>query len=163
MNRQGTEAPVVVLPAEENVELREGRGEMSEERRQILSMLSEGKVTVEEAEKLLAALGEGGESKAPAGEGPAAGKAPKYLRVLVQDGKENVNIRVPLGLVRAGMKLKALLPEKARQKIEGKLGEKGIDLGKLKGGDLDELLSSLKSLHVDVNGSDSEKVRIFCE
>jgi hypothetical protein len=151
------EGPVVIL--EQGSQETEGSSAMSDESRKILEMLSEGKVTVDEAERLLKALG--GAEEAGAGTEAAAPKRPKYLRVLVQDGEDNVNIRVPLGLVRAGMKLKSLLPEKARRKIEDKMG--GIDISGIKPENIDEVLSKLGELHVDVDGGDGEKVRIFCE
>ena len=156
-----SDVPVVVLGEAGAQHAKEM--EMSEEHHQILSMLAEGKVTVEEAERLLSALGQQRPvpEKEPGGQG--AGKTPKYLRVLVQDGDENVNIRVPLRLVRAGMKLKALLPKRAQEKIDSKLGEKGIDLGKVRTEDMDDLLSTLNELQVNVDGDGKEKVRIFCE
>ena len=79
---------------------------MSEHRRQILEMLGQGKITADEAERLIAAL----EKEAPSKDGPAApaSAAPKYLRVRVEaerdgDGDtlpKTVNIRVPLQLLR---------------------------------------------------------------
>ena len=45
------------------------------------------------------------------------------------------------------------------------LGEKGfaVDLSKLRAEDLDELVSHLGELSVDVEGSRGEKVKVFCE
>jgi hypothetical protein len=77
---------------------------MNEERRKVLEMLSQGKITVEEAEKLLAAVGAA--DPGPAAESDAAGRRSwKYLRVQVEPspGSENgdrVNIRVPFKLIR---------------------------------------------------------------
>src|SRR5512143_2145223 len=90
-------------------------------------MLAEGKVTVEEATRLLSLVSSGQES---AGEGPITQKVtrpiPKYLYVRVepkeghhQNADKNgrcapehgkVNVRIPVGLIRAGMKLRALVP-----------------------------------------------------
>jgi len=160
-------APVVVVDQDLKTEERRGIPEMSEERKQILEMLAEGKISVDEAERLISALG----VDAPAAEAEAGGeeirrkvtRKKRYMRVMVNDGDENVNIRVPLKLIGAGMKLKALLPKKAQDKINAKLGEKGIDLGKLKGEDAEELLESLEELDIKVNGGDGENVKIFCE
>jgi hypothetical protein len=147
---------------------------MTQERTQVLDMLAQGKITVQDAERLLdklAAIGasspesEGGEA-APAGAeaccdgGAPRPGSPKYLRVLVDSSQgDKVNIRVPLSLVRAGIKLKAVMPEHARQQ----LSEKGIDLSNLGGLEGDELLQALRELNVDVDASDGDKVRIFCE
>jgi hypothetical protein len=147
---------------------------MTQERKQVLDMLAQGTITVQDAERLLdklSAIGTsapeseaGGTAQAgpePCCEGGAARAGrPKYLRVLVDSSKgDKVNIRVPLSLVRAGIKLKAVMPEHARQQ----LSEKGIDLSNL--GDLEgeELLQALRELNVDVDAADGEKVRIFCE
>ncbi len=123
-------------------------------------MLKEGKVTIEEAEKLLAALGE----QEVREERP--GTSPKYLRVVIADGGEQkVNVRVPMKLIRAGMKLSAFIPEQARGEIEKRLGEKGMDvnLKKLKPEDLEDLIASLGELNVEIEDGGEKKVRIFCE
>lgn len=141
---------------------------MSEDRRRILDMLAQGKITVEEADKLLSAISE------PAGEPESEEpkqkmKFPKYLRVVVEPGshsvkKEKVNIRVPFQLLKAGIKLASLIPGDAQAKIDTHLKEKGIDmnLSNIKPDNLEELLIHLNDLTVDVD-SKEEKVRIFCE
>jgi hypothetical protein len=147
---------------------------MKEERRKILSMLSEGKISTHEADALLDALAA---SASAAGELPrlpvspntaASARAPKYLRVLVEgslDGKENkVNVRVPLDLIRAGMRLAALLPAVAYEPVNRALKQNGVDLdvSKIKPENLEDLVAHLQELSVDVD-SDGEKVRVFCE
>ena len=71
---------------------------MDEERIRILSMVKEGKITVEEATKLLEAL----ESSAVEDEElPPQGKA-KWLRIRVSDVKTNkpkVSVNLPIGIV----------------------------------------------------------------
>jgi hypothetical protein len=75
---------------------------MSEHRRQILEMLSEGKVNADEAERLISAS-EGPSSLSSEPGSASAGKSrPKYLRVQVdseddggRDGPTKVNVRVP--------------------------------------------------------------------
>lgn len=140
---------------------------MIEERRKVLEMLSEGKISVTEADKLLAALGEGENGASErAGEGGLSGF--KYLRVLVEpepgnsDG-ERVNIRIPIKLIRAGLKLAALIPQNAQTKVNEALKEKGIefDLNQFSAQDLEELVSNLDDLQVEVEGK--ETVRVFCE
>ena len=98
-----------------------------------------------------------------------AGKpALKYLRVVVEDGdgpqSERVNIRVPMGLIRAGVRLASVLPSDATSKINEKLQEQGIpiDLGKIKAEDLEDLVNSLNDLQVNVQDG-NEKVRIYVE
>jgi hypothetical protein len=147
---------------------------MTQERKQVLDMLAQGTITVQDAERLLDKLSAIGTSSpdSEAGGAAAAGPEPccdgttlrsgrpKYLRVLVDSSKgDKVNIRVPLSLVRAGIKLKAVMPEHARQQLSAK----GIDLSNLGGLEGEELLQALRELNVDVDAADGDKVRIFCE
>ena len=133
---------------------------MNDERKKVLELLSAGKISVEEAERLLAAM-----------EDPAAGSEntkPKYLRVLVEpkSGAANgdrVNVRVPINLIRAGLKWASFIPQHSRGKVGDALKEKGIDLdlSNITPEDLDELIVNLNDLQVEVDGEDV--VRVFCE
>jgi hypothetical protein len=79
---------------------------MSEERRRILAMVAEGKITVFEAEKLLDAVGDKSSSAATGASEPSRRGKLSFLRVEVKSAdNDNVNVRVPLNLVRAGIKL----------------------------------------------------------
>jgi hypothetical protein len=143
---------------------------MNDERKRILQMLSEGKITVDEAERLLEAIPRAMGSQGEGGGLPMqrAARKPKYLRIEVNSGKpgkaDRVNIRVPLGLLKAGVRLKGLIPGDAAARVNSALKDKGIDLDSLKGNALEELLENLADLEVNVNeGSDGDTVRIFCE
>ena len=134
---------------------------MSEETRQVLEMLSSGKVTVEEAEQLL---------KAVAAAGPVEEKSsqPRYFQILVnkpaRDGKkaENVNIRVPMTVVRGGLRLGALFPGMlGKKKIQLDNGTE-LDLSKIHYTDLEAMIKDIGELTVDVDGDDAQ-VRIRCE
>jgi hypothetical protein len=142
---------------------------MSEERRQILNMLADKKITVDEAERLLEAIGE----KAVSEETPhptTAKKKPKYFCIKVNpkrkvEGKhDQVNIKIPLMLVKTGVKLGSIMPDHAKKKIQDKLDAKGIgiDVNNLDEESLDELINSLTDLSIDVDDED-EEVKIFCE
>ena len=135
---------------------------MSEERKRVLEMLAEGKITSDEAERLLEKLGPQLDPRRPLLEGSESRRngTPNYLRVVVDshDG-DKVNIRVPLALVRTGIKLSTMLPSTASEKMR----EKGIDLSPLSELQGDELLKALEELTVDVDSSDGDTVRIFCE
>jgi hypothetical protein len=132
-------------------------------RKQVLEMLSEGKITVDEATALLERLNtrvgpEG--APEPAQNGQAAPRELKYLRVVVDsaDG-DKVNVRVPLSLIKTGIKLKALVPVDVAEKIGGH----GLDLSQLSELDGDELIEALRELQVDVDSSDGDKVRVYTE
>jgi len=136
---------------------------MSEERRRILDMMKNGKITMDEAEELLDALAQQG--TAVAGTEQAAKGKPRYLRVLVHDKEDNVDVRVPLQLLRAGIKLGALIPGDAQAKVTGALGEKGInfDLGNMDPKAVEELIEAIGDLSVSVSETNGTNVRVFCE
>jgi len=143
---------------------------MNTERKQILQMLAEGKINPDEAERLLAALEQGG-SPAPAAVDPKpeSGRKPKYLCITVRAepgsdrDRENVDVKIPIVLLKAGVKLGSLVPEGAKDRFSAQLGEKGIDfdLNRLDAEKLEELIGALTETSIDVD-SDKEKVRIFC-
>ena len=142
---------------------------MTENRRQVLDMLAQGKITVEEAERLLSLVDQPARAESGGTETTDARKpAPKYLRVVIGEGDDpqskHVNIRVPMGLIRAGVRLASVLPSDATSKVNEKLKEKGIDidLGKIKAEDLENLVDSLSDLEVDIQDG-QEKVRIYVE
>jgi len=146
---------------------------MADNQKRILEMLAEKRITVEEAEKLLSLIGSKEETGDELPETPVhEKKSHKYLRVVVQPGDggdpgqqaDKVNIRVPMNLIRAGMKLTALIPSHATDKVNEALKEKGIDfdLRNLKADDIEELVTALSDLEVDVQ-SGKETVHIYVE
>jgi hypothetical protein len=143
---------------------------MNENGRQVLEMLATGKITADEAERLLAALEKDQAARSPIdGSEPRGKPSPRYMRVLVEDSKtsENptkVNIRVPMQLLRAGVRLAGLIPAQARNKVNDALRENGlsVDLNQIKPENLEEIVDQLADLTVDVDDKDS-KVRVFCE
>ena len=145
---------------------------MSENRRQILEMLAQGKISADEAERLIAALEkEPASSSAEPVRSEVMKPRAKYLRVLVEaqdhhhgNSATKVNIRVPMQLLRAGVKLGALLPREARERANAAMRENGIefDLNQIKPENLEELIEQLRDLEVNVD-EDHAKVRVFCE
>jgi len=88
----------------------------SEERLKVLKMVQEGKITVEQATSLLEALEEMPAAAGKVGAAPAIAGAPaagtgqpaRWLRVRVTDtdsGRPRVNIRLPISVVSAGIKM----------------------------------------------------------
>ena len=124
---------------------------------------------MEEAERLLSLVDQPAGADTGGTENSEVRKpAPKYLRVVIGNGddpqSEHVNIRVPMGLIRAGVKLASVLPSNATSKVNEKLKEKGVDIdrGKIKAEDLENLVDSLSDLEVDIQDG-KEKVRIYVE
>lgn len=139
---------------------------MSAERKKVLELLAQGKITAEEAEKLLNKLdalsGSAADTESTAAESkPADAKPLRYLRVEVEKpgSTENVNVRIPLSFLRASAGLHVLLP----RHVQEKLSANGIDIdsfSRLRGQELENALQQL-DVHVDESGG--KKVRIFCE
>lgn len=93
---------------------------MSGERRRILELLAEDRITVDQAEALLRALG-GGTDASAGHAGPDSGEAPpaRSLQIRVQGkgprGPGEANITVPLGLARFASRF---LPEALRDELD---------------------------------------------
>ena len=158
---------------------------MNEHRRQILDMLAAGKINADEAERLLAAIET--DSAVPVGDftgtvgggngskGAAVKTRAKYLRVLVEadesmtgiKGSTTVNVRVPLQLLRAGVRLASLIPVQAHQQLDEAFMRHGVPLtlSQIKPENLEELVDHLEDLTVDVEGNEGHtvKVRVFSE
>jgi len=139
---------------------------MQSERKKILEMLADGKISVDEAERLLAAIYE--DIDAQQNTAASTTRKPKYLRVLIEPKSDNakgerVNVRVPINLIRAGLKWISFIPKHSQKKVGDALKEKGIevDFNNLTSEDVDELIVNLNDLQVEVDGD--EVVKVFCE
>jgi len=152
---------------------------MNEHRRQILQMLADGKISADEAERLISAM-EAPPAFSTFSDNASSGGGkvrPKYLRVLVDaeetkngtyDGPTKVNVRVPMQLLRAGVRLAGLIPAQALNRANHAMQEKGlpIDLSQIKPENLEDLVEQLNELTVDVDQKEAGakvKVRVFCE
>jgi hypothetical protein len=147
---------------------------MSENQKKILEMLSKNKISVDDAYRLLNVIDseEGGQESTVKAE-PDTKAKPKYLRVTILPGAENtdgsggdrVNVRVPMSLIHAGIKLTSLIPHEAMDKVNDALKDKGIDFDvrSVKPADIEELIEALSELEVDVVSGRGEKVRVFVE
>ena len=131
---------------------------MNEDTRRVLEMLSPGKVSVMEAEQLLHAVGSPGQADEKKTE-------PRYFRILInkpaREGKkaENVNIKVPITVVRGGLRLSALFPGMlARKKVQLGNGTE-LDLSKVTYEDLEAMIKDIGELTVDVDGDAQVRIR----
>jgi hypothetical protein len=142
---------------------------MNEDRRSVLQMLADGKISPDEAERLISAL-ERSDPEPPRGPDLPNRRPPKYLRVAVDtdepgdEGPTKVNIRVPMALLRAGVRLTSIIPPVARDKLNAEMAKNGVafDLNQLKPENLEDLIDQLDELTVVVD-QDRTKVRIYCE
>jgi hypothetical protein len=171
---------------------------MSEETRRVLDLLAQGRIQVDEADRLLAAIGMASTDSAPtgaaaAGKGSATAEASsaKFLRITVTkprswvgDDEEHprrawmwpgyisgrsreVTIRVPVALVRNGMRLGAMIPGLTGSGLRARLRERGVDvdLSKIDADTIDRLVNELGEVNIDVVSERGSKaqVRITCE
>ena len=102
--------------------------------------------------------------------GPASGpkRKPQFLRLQVEDeghkGPVRVNVRVPMQLLRAGVKLASLIPPEASDRVNRHLRREGVpfDLNGVTADNLEELVEHLDTFTLDIDEHQT-KVRLFCE
>ena len=127
---------------------------MNEEQNRILKLLENGKITSEQAAKLLQALNGAANTR------PGAGGPTKFLKIRVYEGdlnKPKVRVNVPISLVKIATKF---IPQ---DKGTITINDQTINIKDL---DIDELIASLKEGEagkiVEVE-DDNERVEIFIE
>lgn len=129
---------------------------MNEDRRKILQMLAEGIIDADAAERLLDKLADSRTDAAPTELMPVA---PRFLRIYGHGDGAEFDIRIPLALIKTGIKLEAMLPDDTAEELK----EHGVDFGRFSGMDADELVAALAELAVSVAGDKGEQIRIHCE
>jgi hypothetical protein len=132
---------------------------MSNSRMKILEMLAEGKISADEASALLEKVNSSESTEISTSDNIGTG-LPRYLRVVVDsaDG-DKVNVKVPLSLIRTGIKLSALMPAEAAEAVK----DQGIDLSMLRDLPTDDLIEALRELEVNVDSANGDTVRVFTE
>jgi hypothetical protein len=151
----------------------------TDDTRRILDMLSQGKITVDEADRLLKAMG------ADSGSGPATadrpadgGRSARWFRIYIRkpaDGHaheaKDVNIRVPIAVVKGGMRLGAIIATFAGEKAAQRMKARGLDLdlstingdlSRMNGAEFDTFLKSLDDMNIEIDDGRS-RVRITAE
>jgi hypothetical protein len=129
----------------------------SEERLKVLHMIQEGKISAAEGMKLLDALGQSKNSTAPRPPAPPrpvfSGHGARWFRVRVTDmgtGRVRVNIRLPITVVTAGVKLGARFSPEVE----------GLDMNAL----MDSIRAGEMGQIVDVyDENEGEHVEVFLE
>jgi hypothetical protein len=86
-------------------------------------------------------------------------------------GEKDVNIRVPIAVVKGGMRLGAIIATFAGEKAAQRMKARGIDLdmskingdfSKMNGAEFDAFLKSLDDANIEIDDGKSQ-VRITCE
>lgn len=122
---------------------------METEKKQILEMVRDGKLTVEEAQKIIEAMDQGGESARSA----ASSRPARFLRVRVKDEDgAKVNVSLPLSLVRV---LWRFIPRDAMRELE----EQNINVDAI----LAAIDEGAQGRLVDVEDEDGARVEIVVE
>lgn len=143
---------------------------MNDDQKRILDMLADGKITKAQAELLLDSLGPDEATPMPAPSpsadwptGPSKTGTPKFMYVKIT-GKDTVDVKVPLALLRAGLKLTSLIPPQAMDQINESMASSGmsIDFNNLKPEDLEDIIDSLGEMEVNINSAEGDNVRVFC-
>jgi len=145
---------------------------MSDDTRRILDLVAQGKITVDEAQQLLGAIGAPSVETAAHGAhaDDSARPTPRWMRIAIhqaaREGRrdKDVNIRVPLAIVRSGMRLGALIPGLAGEQIQARMRERGLDVdfSKLDAAAIDTVLQELGDSNIEID-SGKAQVRITCE
>ncbi len=141
---------------------------MGNNQRKILEMLADKKISVDEAERLISLV-----PSESSQDGIKEVKKPaKYLRVMIKpqagspetDESQTVNIRVPITLLKAGMKLASIIPPKAYNQVDESLKEKGIefDLRNITPQNIDDLVLALNDLEIDIQDR-KQTVHVYAE
>jgi hypothetical protein len=147
---------------------------MSAETKKVLEMLAAGKISAEDAERLLDKLsgaaastdapGMAG-SQASGSSGPTAGttagaQRPKYVHVQVErPGRDDVHVRVPISSLRGGVHWMAFLP----LRVADKLSQYGIDFGCLDKMNDEQFRQTMDRINLDVQEQSGKRVRIYAE
>lgn len=139
------------------------------ERNRILSMLKDGKISVEEAQQLLDALdGQNRKIEEPVALKDTRGRKSKKLKVIVDAGSKDkedakVNVNIPLSLIRTvGPIIAKNMPKSAKEKLD----ENGVDLEQIFK-DVENLTENgldedIVNIDVGEDG-DRAKVRVYVE
>lgn len=100
---------------------------MRDERIRILKMVEEGKITAEDAERLLSAIEKN------------EGKKARWLKVRIwEEGKEVFKINIPISLLKSMVKLGERFVSKD---VEERLKKHGVDISSLE--DIEEVLDTI--------------------
>jgi len=150
---------------------------MSDNQKRVLQMLAEGKINVGEAQRLLSLVNsqDTGENKS-GHTGRDTGSLPRFIHIIVEPkpgvsylegGRRHhgkVNIRVPLSLIRAGVKFATLIPSDTAEHVDKAFKEKGFsfDVKKLKEEDIQDMIAALENSEINVD-NERELIKIYSE
>jgi len=146
----------------------------TDDTRRVLDMLSQGKISVDEADRLLKAMSADLPSATAAGPSTDTTRA-RWIRINIHKPAKDeahrpkdVNIRVPIAVVKGGMRLGALIGTFAGEKAARRMKAQGLDidlakinsdLSQMNGPEFDEFLRSLNDTNIEIDDGKAQ-VRI---
>jgi hypothetical protein len=150
----------------------------TDDTRRILDMLSQGKITVDEADRLIAALASDRPAEPAAATAADGRPRPRWFRITIRKPAtdqartpKDVNIRVPIAVVKGGMRLGAIIATFAGEKAAQRMKERGLDLdlstingdlSRMNGAEFDTFMKSLDEMNIEIDDGKSQ-VRITAE
>ena len=150
----------------------------TDDTRRILDMLSQGKITVDEADRLIKALSADRPAETAAADPATDGQRVRWFRINIHKPAKDpthrpkdVNIRVPIAVVKGGMRLGAIIATFAGENAAQRMKERGLDLdlstingdlSRMNGAEFDTFLKSLDDMHIEIDDGKSQ-VRITSE
>ena len=147
--------------------------------RRVLDMLSQAKISVDDADRLIKAMRTERPAD-PATADPASdGRQPvRWFRINIHKPAKDeahkpkdVNIRVPIAVVKGGMRLGAIIATFAGEKAAQRMKERGLDLdlstingdlSRMNGAEFDTFMKSLDDMNIEIDDGKSQ-VRITAE
>jgi hypothetical protein len=156
----------------------------TDDTRRILDMLSQGKITVDDASRLIEAVTaerpvDAAAAETTAGDAASDGKrGMRWFRINIHKPAKDeahrakdVNIRVPVAVVKGGMRLGAIIATFAGKNAAHKMKKDGVDidlstlngdLSRMNGPEFDTFLKSLDETDIEIDDGKA-RVRITCE
>ena len=152
---------------------------MSDETRRVLDLLAQGKITVDEADRLIKAVSADGPAETATADAATDGRPRvRWFRINIRKPAKDqthrpkdVNIRVPIAVVKGGMRLGAIIATFAGEKAAQRMKDRGLDLdlstingdlSRMNGAEFETFLKSLDDMNIEVDDGKSQ-VRITCE
>jgi hypothetical protein len=151
----------------------------TDDTRRILEMLSQGKITVDDADRLIQAVSADRAAAAtPADAASDAKPRARWFRINIHKPSKDdthqpkdVNIRVPIAVAKGGMRLGAIIATFAGEKAAQRMKARGLDLdlsaingdlSRMNGAEFEAFMKSLDEMNIEIDDGRST-VRITAE
>ena len=151
----------------------------TDDTRRILEMLSQGKITVDDADRLIQAVSaDRAAASAPADTAADAKPRARWFRINIHKPAKDeahqpkdVNIRVPIAVAKGGMRLGAIIATFAGEKAAQRMKARGLDLdlsaingdlSRMNGAEFEAFMKSLDEMNIEIDDGRST-VRITAE